>query len=257
MSEVSILYSELSGVFQWNKSRIECFSMIIVGMISAQSVNLANISDHAKPSKKIKYDSIYKRIQRFFTEFAMPLNDIAKFVFTLFDLTNCRLIIDRTNWWYGKKHINYLVLSVRYKNVALPLLWIALGKCGNSTAEERIAITKRFIICFGKTAIGDFCGDREFVCIKLLKYLLTEDIPFTLRLKLDFKVKNKRGESVKIKKLFLNMKPGKQRVLKQILVLKSIVDVVGYIKPCGELVIIATNHNIESIQDRYINRNQI
>ena len=65
MSEVSILYSELSGVFQWNKSRIECFSMIIVGMISAQSVNLANISDHAKPSKKIKYDSIYKRIQRF------------------------------------------------------------------------------------------------------------------------------------------------------------------------------------------------
>jgi len=53
------------------------------------------------------------------------------------------------------------------------------------------------------------------------------------------------------------MKPGKQRVLKQILVLKSIVDVVGYIKPCGELVIIATNHNIESIQDRYINRNQI
>ena len=97
----------------------------------------------------------------------------------------------------------------------------------------------------------------KFVCIKLLKYLLTEDIPFTLRLKLDFKVKNKRGESVKIKKLFLNMKPGKQRVLKQILVLKSIVDVVGYIKPCGELVIIATNHNIESIQDRYINRNQI
>ena len=53
------------------------------------------------------------------------------------------------------------------------------------------------------------------------------------------------------------MKPGKQRVLKQILVLKSIVDVVGYKKYCGELVIIATNHNIESIQDRYINRNQI
>ena len=136
MSEVSILFSALSGVFQWNKSWIECFSMIIVGMISAQSVNLANISDHAKPSKKIKYDSIYKIIQRFFTEFAMPLNDIAKFVFTLFDLTNCRLIIDRTNWWYGKKHINYLVLSVRYKNVAIHLLWVALGKCGNSTAER-------------------------------------------------------------------------------------------------------------------------
>ena len=58
-------------------------------MISAQSVNLANISDHANPCKKIKYDSIYKRMQRFFTEFDMPLNDIAKFVFTLFNLTRC------------------------------------------------------------------------------------------------------------------------------------------------------------------------
>ena len=113
----------------------------------------------------------------------MPLNDIAKFVFTFFNLTRCRLIIDWTNWWYGKKHINYLVLSVRYKNVAIPLLWVALGKCGNSTAEERIKIIKRFIICFGKGAISDFCGDREFVCIKLLKYLLKENIPFTLRLK--------------------------------------------------------------------------
>ena len=27
-------------------------SMIMIGMISAQSVNLANISDHTKPSKK-------------------------------------------------------------------------------------------------------------------------------------------------------------------------------------------------------------
>ena len=53
------------------------------------------------------------------------------------------------------------------------------------------------------------------------------------------------------------MAPGEQRVISQLLVLKSIVDVVGYKKDCGELVIIATNHNIESIQDRYINRNQI
>ena len=257
MSEVALLLNALSGIFQWNKSRLECFSMIVIGMISAQSVNLANISDHAKPNKNIKYESIYKRIQRFFAEFDMPYDDITKLVFILFNLTTCRLIIDRTNWWYGKKHINYLVLSVRNKNVAIPILWVALGKCGNSTTFERIEILKRFIICFGKSAIDDFCGDREFASIKLLKYLLVEEIPFTLRLKSDPKVKNKKGQSVKIKKLFLNMKPGEQRVIPKLLVLKSIVDVVGYKKSNGELVIIATNHNIDSVQDRYINRNQI
>jgi len=32
---------------------------------------------------------------------------------------------------------------------------------------------------------------------------------------------------------------------------------VAYLEPDGELVIIATNHNIPAVQDRYINRNQI
>jgi hypothetical protein len=137
------------------------------------------------------------------------------------------------------------------------LFWKALDKCANSTGAERIKILQRYIFCFGKSAICDFCGDREFACIQLLKYLLSESIPFTLRLKANYIVKNKKGESVKIKKLFLNIKPGQQRILTDILVLKSIVDVIGYRKYDGELVIITTNHNINSVQDRYINRNQI
>ena len=154
--------------------------MIIMGMISAQSVNLANIADHVKQVKKIKYESLYKRIQRFFVEFALPFDDIARFIFGLFEFEKCDLIIDRTNWWFGEKPINYLMLSVRYKNVSVPLFWFALKKCGNSPASERIAILKRFVNCFGKAVIGDFCGDREFACIALLKYLLAEAIPFTL-----------------------------------------------------------------------------
>ena len=116
MTETGILLCALEGLFGWNKSRIECFSMIIMGMISAQSVNLANIADHVKQVKKIKYESLYKRIQRFFVEFALPFDDIARFIFGLFEFEKCDLIIDRTNWWFGEKPINYLMLSVRYKN---------------------------------------------------------------------------------------------------------------------------------------------
>jgi len=147
--------------------------------------------------------------------------------------------------------------SVRYKNVAIPLFWRALGKCGNSTAQERIEILKRFITCFGKAVISDFCGDREFASIDLLKYLFAESIPFTLRIKGDCKVKNSRGESVQIKSLLRDIKPGESRVMKQIIVLKQRVDIVAFRDSSGDLVIVATNHNIDTVQDRHINRNQI
>lgn len=257
MSETGILFLALEGVFGWHKARIKCFSMIIMAMISAQSVNLADVADHAKPDHSTKYESLYKRIQRFFVEFKLPFDDIAQFVFNLFKFTSCGLIIDRTNWWFGDKHINYLVLSVRYKNVSIPLFWRALGKCGNSTSKERVEILKRFITCFGKAVISDFCGDREFASIDLLKYLFSESIPFTLRIKGDCKVKNSRGESVQIKSLLRDIKPGETRVMKQILVLKQLVDIVAFLDSRGELVIIATNHNIDMVQDRHINRNQI
>lgn len=257
MTETEILLFALEGLFSWNKSRVECFAMIIMGMISAQSVNLANITDHVKQTKKIKYESLYKRIQRFFVEFDLPFDDIARFIFSLFQFEKCNLIIDRTNWWFGGSPINYLMLSVKYKNVSIPLFWVALKKCGNSPGSERIAILKRFVNCFGKAVIGDFCGDREFACIAFLKYLLDEAIPFTLRIKGDCIVKNSRGERVQIKCLFRDMKPGETRVIQQMHVLKHIVDIVAYLKPNGELVILTTNHEISTVQDRYINRNQI
>lgn len=257
MSETEILQHSLQGLFGWNKARLQCFTMIIMAMISARSVNLANIADHAKPTKKTKYESLYKRIQRFFAKYELPFDDIARFIFNLFSLSKCQLIIDRTNWWFGEKPINYLMLSVRYKNVALPLFWIALEKCGNSPAAERIRILKRFITCFGKTAIRDFCGDREFACIALLKYLVAETIPFTLRIKGDCSVKNSRGKRCQIKSLFRDLRPREIRIVQDMLVLKHVVDIVAYLRPNGELVILATNHDLDRVQDRYINRNQI
>ena len=109
---------------------------------------------------------------------------------------------------------------------------------------------------FGKAIISDFCGDREFLCIKLLKYLIEENIPFTLRVKGDCVVKNSTGQKVTIKALVRDVMPGEIRILRQITLLKQSVDVVAYIEGT-ELVILATNHDVATIQDRYINRNQI
>src|SRR6185312_1260865 len=84
-----------------------------------------------------------------------------------------------------------------------------------------------------------------------------QSIPFTLRIKGNYGVKNSRGKSVQIKCLLRDIKPGEIKVMRQTLLLKHLVDIVAYLETDGELVIIATNHNLSAVSDRYINRNQI
>ncbi|TID56450.1 IS4 family transposase, partial [Legionella pneumophila] len=60
----------------------------------------------------------------------------------------------RTNWRWGKKDINILMLSVVYKGIEIPLFWTLLAKGGNSDTRERIEIVQRFITKFGKSMIA-------------------------------------------------------------------------------------------------------
>ncbi|MDW8868421.1 IS4 family transposase, partial [Legionella pneumophila] len=73
------------------------------------------------------------------------------------------LSMDRTNWRWGKKDINILMVSVVYKGIAIPLFWTLLAKRGNSDTRERIEIVQRFITKFGKSMIAGLLADREFV----------------------------------------------------------------------------------------------
>lgn len=41
----------------------------------------------------------------------------AKAIFKLFSFKDIELIMDRTNWKFGKTSINFLVLSVNWKNL--------------------------------------------------------------------------------------------------------------------------------------------
>ena len=69
--------------------------------------------------------------------------------------------MDRTNWQWGKKNINLLVLSACYKGVAIPLYCIALDKKGNSDTSERIQLIDYFLEGFGRKKIAGLLGDRE------------------------------------------------------------------------------------------------
>jgi hypothetical protein len=45
--------------------------------------------------------------------------------------------------------INFLVLGIAYRGIALPVFWSVLGKAGNSNTAERKALMERFLAVFG------------------------------------------------------------------------------------------------------------
>ena len=104
------------------KSRLETLCLLVVGMVSARTVNLGHIATE-RPGRALTA-STYRRLQRFFQhvhldqDWALPL--IAK----LLGLTGAwSLALDRTQWKIGTKEVNYLVLAVITRRFRVPLIW--------------------------------------------------------------------------------------------------------------------------------------
>jgi len=97
-------------------------------------------------------------------DFDLPMKFISSLIFSLLpNKQNLTLVLDRTNWKFGTKNINILMLGVAYKNVAFPLMFSMLDKRGNSNTQERIDLIKKYLDWFGGHTIDCLLADREFV----------------------------------------------------------------------------------------------
>jgi transposase len=98
----------------------------------------------------------------------------------------CVLIMDRTNWKWGKKTINILMLSIEHFGIAIPLFWTILDKDGTSSSEDRMDLLKRVIRKLGPENIKVLLADREFIGGLWFRFLIEEKIPFVIRVKQNF-----------------------------------------------------------------------
>ena len=166
--------------------------------------------------------------------------------------------MDRTNWQWGKKNINLLVLSACYKGVAIPLYCIALDKKGNSDTSERIQLIDYFIEGFGCKKIAGLLGDREFIGEDWFAYLRKHQIPFDMRVKKNHVTTSSRGSAVNINSLFRHLKVGefsalrgKRKLMGQALYLSALR------LQDGELLILASSEDPEDALTRYALRWEI
>lgn len=246
-------YNELRKViqsyFQWNKARLKYITSLIISLIDVSTVNLRRIS--LRLNTETKVESSYRNLQRFFQNFRMDYEEYARFVISMLPKKQSYyLVMDRTNWKYGKEDINILMLGIIYKDTAVPLYWEMLDKRGSSNTRERKQLLSKAILLLGKERIAGLLCDREFIGIKWFKYLIEQDIEFHIRIPKQVRVgsvleKNRRV----VNNLFRFLKEnGKLDYPKQVSIFGFKLYVSGMKSKKGYCVVVSNKSNFDSLK---------
>lgn len=184
-------FAELTNLFKpildWNKSRLDCFVLMILGIIQFRTVNLSHLAPAIISPATNK--SSYRRLQRFFKQFEICPSLIGKLLISILRAHHpgpWTLAIDRTNWQLGKAHINILIITVILGRVGFPVCWITLPKKtkkGNSRQFHRMKLARILLKIVSVEEIEAIVMDREFYGKEWLSWLSDKGIPYVLRIK--------------------------------------------------------------------------
>lgn len=154
---------------------------IVQGIIESGSVQFHQIAYKLNPNAK--HSSNVRRIERFFEEQEIDYDRLAVLLAFFLPPGSVKLCIDRTNWCFGKKSFNVLMVTACCQGVGLPLYFELLdNEGGNSQTAEREAILNNCLWLL-EGRISCLLGDREFVGDRWTAYLLKHEIPFVLRIR--------------------------------------------------------------------------
>jgi hypothetical protein len=174
----------------------------------------------------ILYESRRKKIQRLLASSALSLSlfwfPIIKSIVEKEFPLNKRLILvlDRTQW----SDKNVFMISVIWRNRALPIYWLILEKKGSSNIREQIALIRPVLKLFSHYELM-ILGDREFHGVELSYWLkqmnkkAKNTIYFAFREKDNIYIKRSRKTEDKLKNLKLT--PGVKLLYKNVKLTKQ------------------------------------
>lgn len=175
-------------------------TLFLLALLAERTVSLAWIAS-VLPTGATD-ESNRKRIQRFLEDSRVTPKAFANVIAHFLPCSPWILVVDRTNWFWGRSPINLLVLAVYFNGVAIPLLWMHLERDGASDTAQRIALMQQFLDLFGARRIQFVTGDREFIGADWIAWLHRARIPFRLRLRVDDLVKDRKGKIYEVAALF-------------------------------------------------------
>lgn len=137
-------------------------------------------------------------------------------------------------------------------DTAVPLVWRALAKAGNSNADERISLMERVLALVPTTKIAGVLADREFIGERWLAWLMERGIPFVTRMKETMIATLPDGRSLPLKRLFRSIGSGCPSMLYTVTLSGGLTLQVQAKRTINGLVIVAT-HGLESCAAEPVN----
>jgi len=238
----------LCTFFDWHPARITTFAELILAVVKARTLRLKELALHvtSKTDRLNPTQTSIVKIERFLFWQEIDMQIVAFIIVHLLNLPGkIRIAIDRTNWQYGKQNLNFLVASIIYKNISIPVVWIMLDKKGNSSNEERIELTKKLLQIIPANKIAVIVADREFASEEWMMYLQKAKIPFGLRLKKSEQITHVNGGKMKFDKYFSGMKKGDLTSLTKKMYDSSIEVKITCLQLETEQLILASNIDFE------------
>ncbi len=172
---------------QVHRARLTGIAIFVLSLMSEATVNLRKLALGGIVT--VKADSVHKRLSRLLFWLATANIDFGRPVLKLTNTlkgTHLILCMDRTNWKYGTRQINYLVVSIRIHSVGYPIAWTLLPevtKQGSSKTSQRIRIFKKVLRLLEASRIKCLIMDREFIGQEWLHWLDRKQIAYIVRIK--------------------------------------------------------------------------
>lgn len=244
MRKMNTLDQAINNHFDWHPSRKIFFKETVISTIRTGHIHYKKLVEYvngdAKECSKIR------QMQRFMQKQNIDYTQVGKIIIELLDLKdNFILAMDRTNWKFGNKEINYLVVSVVYESTSIPLVWKELNKKGNSNTEERKGIVLDLLKIIDVNKIKILIGDREFEGEEWFKFLQDNNIKYLVRLKSSHLLKHFNGGKMQAGKIFEYLSKNEIESRKDKILGVSSLVVVKKLK--SELLVVCTNNlNLKS-----------
>ena len=204
-----LLYTNLN----WHPARISTFSELIFSVVKTRTVKIKELALNISSKGTIK--AKIAKIERLFLKQDFDYTTIGRTILTLLNKgSKISIAIDRTNWQFGAKDLNFLVASIIDDNISIPISWKLLDKKGNSNTSERKALIEEILQIIPAENIGIIVADREFVGEDWFSYLSQEKkLPFAIRLKKCELLRHPNGGKLKIGKYFADVAARERKTL--------------------------------------------
>ena len=119
MNQIILLRQTLRPLLGWHGARLNFLALFLIALLRVKTINLVELATGFRSNAKT--ESSYKRLQRFFRSFDLDYIVIAKAVITLMDIPQPWVLsTDRTEWSFGEKRFNILLLGVIHFGRCIP-----------------------------------------------------------------------------------------------------------------------------------------